>query len=239
HYCSRLALTRASLLLTVSDYSRQKIAQHSNFSAERIWIVPNAPAPVIRRIEDPTVLAEVCQRHGLSQPFVLADALKNPGVLVEAWRRLPPEIRKDKKIVFFSRRLDLLPIVHEAVTNGDAQLLLRPSTEDLVALYSSAEAFVFPSFFEGFGLPAIEAMTCGAPVIASNRGSIPEVVGDAALLADATDAATLARHLALVLGDRCAAQKLREKGFARAAEFSWRRSAQRILESYEAVVAAK
>lgn len=235
HYCTRLALTRASLLLTVSDYARQRIARHSNVSQERIWIAPNAPAPGVRRIEDPAVLAEVRQRHRLGRPFVLADALKNPAALAEAWRLLPPEIRDGKQIVFFSRRLDLLPIVQEAVARGEATLLLRPSTEDLVALYSSAEAFVFPSFFEGFGLPPLEAMTCGAPVIASNRGSIPEVVGDAALLADATDAPGFARHLALVLGDRDAAQDLREKGFARAAEFSWRRSAQRILESYEVV----
>jgi glycosyltransferase involved in cell wall biosynthesis len=119
------------------------------------------------------------------------------------------------------------------VNEGHARLLVRPSREDLIALYSMADAFVFPSWIEGFGIPILEAMTCGAPVIASDRGALPEVVGDAGLLADAEDDATLAQQLTRILSDRGEAQRWRERGFARAAQFSWRNTAQRILESYQ------
>ena len=105
--------------------------------------------------------------------------------------------------------------------------------QDLIALYSMAEAFAFPSWIEGFGIPLLEAMICGAPVIASDRGAIPEVVGDAGLLADAEDAAAFARHLSVVLGAPEQAQRLRARGFARAAQFSWPITAQQILRAYQ------
>jgi len=95
-----------------------------------------------------------------------------------------------------------------------------------------AEAFVFPSWIEGFGLPVLEAMACGAPVIASDRGSIPEVAGGAALLADPYDADAFARHVERALSDPGEARRLRELGFARAAQFSWHNAAQRTLDVY-------
>jgi glycosyltransferase involved in cell wall biosynthesis len=230
------SVRRADLLLTVSAHAGREIARRSGFDARRIVPVPHAPTPDLRRVEDAGLLDAVRRRYNLARPFVLADALKNPAALVRAWRRLPAELRAGREIVFFSRRPDPLPIVHEAVAAGEARLLIRPPREDLIALYSMAEAFVFPSWIEGFGIPVLEAMTCGAPLIASDRGAIPEVAGDAALLADAEDDATLARHMALVLGDAAAARRLRERGFARAAQFSWRRTAEQILESYERMV---
>lgn len=232
HVLTTHALRRADALLTVSAHAAGEIARQTGFDQRGIIAVPHAPTPDLRRIEDSTVLAEVRQRHGLRRPFVLADALKNPATLVRAWQQLPVELRTRYEVVFFARRSDVLPIVSEAVAEGAARLLVRPSREDLIALYSMADAFVFPSWIEGFGIPILEAMTCGTPVIASDRGAIPEVAGNAALLADAEDDATFAHHLALVLGDPTVAQRLREQGFARAAQFSWRGTAQRILELY-------
>jgi glycosyltransferase involved in cell wall biosynthesis len=233
HLCSSSALRRADALLTVSAHAGREIARHSGFDPQRIIAVPHAPTPDMRRIDDAGALEEVRQRHNLGRRFVLADALKNPAVLVHAWRLLPAELRAEHTVVFFSRHSDPPAIVREAVAAGEARLLMRPSREDLIALYSMAEAFIFPSWIEGFGIPVIEAMTCGAPVIASDRGSIPEVAGEAALLSDAEDATALARHIALVLNSPSQAQWLRERGFARAAQFSWQSTARRILESYE------
>ncbi len=235
HYCTRAALRRADLVLTVSADAGRAIARHSRFDVQRIVPVPLAPAPDLCRVGDPTALARVRTLHGLTRPFVLADALKNPAALVRAWRLVPLALRESRQIVFFSRRPDPLPIVREAVAAGEARLLVRPSRPDLIALYSMAEAFVFPSWIEGFGLPVLEAMACGAPVIASDRGSIPEIAGGAALLVDAEDAAMLARQMTLVLSSSDEAQRLRERGFDRAAQFSWRKTAQQTLKSYERV----
>lgn len=236
HYCSTAALRRAGLLLTDSEHAKREIARHSTFDPQRIIPVLHAPTTDFRRIEDAQILVEVQQRYTLPPSFVLADALKNPSVLVRAWRLLPESIRTSRKIVFFSRRPDPPPVVHEAVARGDAQLLIRPSREDLIALYSMAEAFIFPSWIEGFGLPVLEAMRCGAPVIASDRGAIPEVAGDAALISDAEDAGMLATHIERVLCEAGEAGRLRQLGFARAAQFSWTSTARKILESYQIAV---
>jgi glycosyltransferase involved in cell wall biosynthesis len=236
HTCTRLALRRAHMLFTDSLAAKQEIVKNNGFDPQRIHVVPPGLTPDVRPMEDPTLLSAVRQRYGLTQPFVLADALKNPAALVCAWRLLPRELREGRQLVFFSRRSDLLPVVRQAIASGEASLVVRPPREHLIALYSLAETFVFPSWIEGFGIPLLEAMACGAPVVASDRGAIPEVAGEAALLADAEDPAALAEHLARVLGDPSEAERLRERGFARAAQFSWHHSARRILEGYHATL---
>lgn len=236
HYCTRRAVRHADLLLTVSNHAGREIARHSRFDPQRIVPVPHAPTADLRRISDETRLAAVRQRYSLDRRFVLADALKNPAVLIRAWRMLPATLRDQYQIIFFSRRPDPLPIVTEAVAAGYARLLIAPPREDLVALYSMAEAFVFPSWIEGFGIPVLEAMTCGAPVIASDRGSLPEVVGDAGLLVDAEDHTTLAAHIEMVLTRPVEAARLRARGFDRAKQFSWSHTAERILASYKRAV---
>jgi glycosyltransferase involved in cell wall biosynthesis len=238
HLCSTLALRRADLVLTVSGWAAGEIARISGYDPGRIVAIPHAPTPDMRRISDAATVAAVRARYALPGSFVLADALKNPAVLVHAWRLLPPELRAGRQIVFFARRPDPLAIVGEAVARGEARLLVRPPRPDLVALYSMADTFVFPSWVEGFGIPVLEAMACGAPLIASDRGSIPEVAGDAALLVDAEDAVALAERIGRVLADPAAAAELRERGFERVRHFSWERTAQQVLESYQRAAAA-
>jgi glycosyltransferase involved in cell wall biosynthesis len=173
----------------------------------------------------------------LEKPFVLADAIKNPTALVKAWERISDDLRQMYQIVFFSRTPNPPEAVFEAQSAGFARLLIRPSNEDLMALYSMATAFIFPSWIEGLGLPLLEAMTCGAPVIASDRGSIPEVAGNAALITEVDDIEGLARNITLVLSNPAEAERLRQRGYLRAAEFSWSKTAQRYLEIYERALA--
>jgi glycosyltransferase involved in cell wall biosynthesis len=232
HLSTRAAVRRAHRLLTVSEYARQQIARYSGLAPEKIVSIHHAPAPDWHPLQDEATLAEVRRRYGLPDRFVLADGIKNPGVIVRAWARLPERLRSERRIVFYSRRPDPPKEVFEAVRAGWARLLIRPSRADLMALYSQADAFVFPSWIEGFGLPLLEAMTCGAPVIASTAGAIPEVTGGAARLFEAADETTLAAHLASVLDNPEEANRLRKLGFARAATFSWERTARRVWESY-------
>jgi glycosyltransferase involved in cell wall biosynthesis len=230
---SRLMLRDADMILTVSEHAKQDILRYCRFDSQRIIPIPHAPTPDMRRMSDEAVLTAVRRHYGIDQPFVLADALKNPGVLVRAWRRLPASLRQSYRIVFFSRHPAPLPVVFEAVERDGAALLINPPRPDLIALYSMAEVFVFPSWFEGFGIPVLEAMICGAPVIVSDRGPLPEVSGGAALVMDAGDDTILAGYLERLLTNPAEASHWRERGFAHAARFSWRKTAQRILESYE------
>jgi glycosyltransferase involved in cell wall biosynthesis len=103
---------------------------------------------------------------------------------------------------------------------------------DLPALYAGAQLFVFPSLYEGFGLPVLEAMACGAPVVCSNTSSLPEVAGDAALLVDPLDVNALAAAIGRVLGDAALADDMRQRGLRQAARFTWAHTAQQTLAVY-------
>ncbi|WP_322489253.1 glycosyltransferase family 1 protein [Chloroflexus sp.] len=235
HVMTRRAVRRSHGLLTVSQHAKRDILRYCRYDTDAISVIPHGPPPDVRRITNEQVSAEVRERYGLTRPFVLADGLKNPAVLARAWPLLPESLRQRYEIVFFARR-EPWPAVREAVAAGYAHLLLRPPRPDLIALFSMAAAFVFPSWFEGFGIPILEAMICGAPVIASDRGAIPEVVGDAGLIGDAEDEQALARHLTTVLSDPIATERLRQAGWQRAQQFSWQRAAQQTLTAYYAAV---
>lgn len=237
HLCTPVSLSRADLVITASEYSKRQIIRYSNLDPNRIVVVPHAVPGDIYRIDNPEVLAGIRQRYKLCRPFILADAFKNPGVIIRAWNLLPNDIRREHKIIFFSRSEVVLPVVEQAVHRGFARLFVRPPRRDIAGLYSLAQAFVFPSWIEGFGLPLLEAMTCGAPVIASDRGSIPEVVGDAAFLVDAEDEYTLSKHLANLLGSPEERRVWRDKGYERAAQFSWANIARQVLNNYHLLLA--
>jgi glycosyltransferase involved in cell wall biosynthesis len=233
HWMTRSSLRRAKLLLTVSAHARQKIAQYSGYPQDRIIPIHHGRSQDFQRIQDPAQLEAVRHKFALDRPFVLADALKNPAVLVHAWAKLPAEIQQRYQILFFSRIDNPLPIVGEAVAQNFARLLTRPTRHELVTLYSMASAFAFPSWIEGFGMPILEAMACGAPLLTSNRGAAPEVAGDAALISDAEDVEQWAAQLQRVLTTPELAQNLQEKGFQRVARFSWCRAAEETLHAYQ------
>lgn len=237
HIMTTASLRRASLVITDSCYARMEIVRAVRAAPRRVVPIHLGLAPDLRRIDDQAVLGEVRQRLDLAGRFLLADALKNPGALLRAWRSLPAGVRGGRSLVFYSRVPDPPQLGPDATARDGVRLLVRPSRSDLIALYSMAEAFVFPSWIEGFGLPILEAMACGAPVIASDRGAIPEVAGGAALLCDADNDEDLARLITRVLGDRREAERLQKLGFARAAQFSWTTAAALTLDSYSRAIA--
>lgn len=232
HYWTRYSARRADLILTVSRYAAGEIAREGRLDPNRVVPIPHAPTPDLLQPADPAALLAVREKYAIGQPFVLADALKNPAPLVRAWERLPAALRERNQLLFFCRRDQLPPSVADAERRRAVHVLIRPERADLIALFRMAQAFAFPSWIEGFGIPVLEAMTCGTPVIASDRGAIPEVAGGAALLADAEDDATFARHLETVLTQPEVAASLRERGLARASQFSWASTARQILDGY-------
>jgi glycosyltransferase involved in cell wall biosynthesis len=116
------------------------------------------------------------------------------------------------------------------------QLIGRVAEDDLPKWYSACNVFVYPSLYEGFGLPVLEAMACGAPVITSNVTSLPEVVGAAGMVIEPTDTEALAAVLARVLNQPQLQAEMRQKSFQRAAQFTWQRTAQQTIESYQSVL---
>jgi glycosyltransferase involved in cell wall biosynthesis len=232
HFFTSYSLRRIKLLITDSEYSRRNILKHSHFTPDQVRVVSFGPASSFHKVTDESMLSAVRERHGLTKPFILGDALKNAGATIQAWQQLPAALRDSMQMVFFCRNPQPPPATLPAIESGQAKVLIRPSSEDLMALYSMARAFVFPTWIEGLGLPVLEAMIGGAPVIASDRGSVPEVVGKAGLLVDAEDIDGLARHLTQVLTDPAEADRLRQAGYSRAADYSWDRAAQQILQIY-------
>ena len=237
HYASLASLRGAARVLTISNDAAKRIAAVSGLDPEVLRVVPHGVDSGWERVGDRGRLAEVRRRFELTRGVVLADGLKNPGVLVRAWAQLPASLQASHQLVFFSRTDALPAAARAAVDANTARLIVRPSREDLNALFTLADVFVFPSWIEGFGLPVLEAMACGTPVVASDRGSIPEVAGDAALLADAEDAAAFARHIQRVLTEPDLAADLRARGTKRAAGFTWEHTARETLKTYAEIAA--
>jgi glycosyltransferase involved in cell wall biosynthesis len=227
HRATVRAVRRATRLVTMSGYSRDTIIDASRRGRDDIDVVHHGTPPVVPLTPDDR--RRVAHAHGLSGPYVLADGLKNPGVLLRAAARLSPDVRDAHTLVFFARHAQVLPVLAAAVAAGQARLLVNPSRDELAALYAGAAAFVFPSWIEGFGIPLLEAMSYRTPIIASDRGAIPEVAGDAAILVDAEDDAALASALHEVLTRPDTAARLRAAGEARGRQFTWRRSAEQTL----------
>jgi glycosyltransferase involved in cell wall biosynthesis len=233
HFCTTRAMRQTDFIVTVSEYSRKNILRVLNFDPQRVRACPHGLPNNAQMSLDQHTLDEVKARFNLDKPFVIADALKNPSALVEAWKTLPADLIDQHQIVFFSRHASPPQPVQDAVDAGYARLLIRPSNEELRALYILAKALAFPSWIEGFGFPVLEAMASGTPVVASDRGSIPEVVGEAGLLCDVEDVNAFARNLTTVLTQPTEHERLRQLGYQRAAQFTWDNTARQYLAIYE------
>jgi glycosyltransferase involved in cell wall biosynthesis len=187
---------------------------------------------------------QVGKRYGLRERYVLAVGLlqprKNLARLLEAFELIVPGHPDLQLVVVGARGWGNEPL-HERLQTP--QLCERVALcgsvppEDLRALYSAAEMLVYPSLYEGFGLPPLEAMSCGTPVVASKATAVPEVVGDAGLLVDPLDPQDIAAAMGRILEDTPLAADLAQRGLARAGLFSWRATARRYLEVFHEVAA--
>jgi glycosyltransferase involved in cell wall biosynthesis len=245
HVLVSRASRRAPLILTVSEYSKRDIQATLGIPAERIRVVLEAAGPQFRPVEDPLALAAARQRYGLGERYLLYvggfDDRKNVGALIKAFARLLAETEEPAlqlMVAGDTSRLggatypDWRPLaeqlgVMERIRTGHV------ADADLPPLYSAATAFVYPSLYEGFGLNPLEAMACGAPIICSNRTSLPEVVGSAALLVDPQEPAAMAAAMARVLSDAELRAALRQQSLAQAAQFSWERAARETHAVFE------
>ena len=241
----RLAVRRADLIATVSQASRREIVKEFGVPEERVSVISDAVGAEFCPLGEDAPTSEVIARYGVNpdEPFILyvggISPHKNLHTLVDAhaslvqdWGAPAPNlvlVGDYQKDVFFSSYTSLRERVNNRGTGGKVVFTGFVDDDDLRYLYNGASALVMPSFDEGFGLPALEAMACGTPVIASNAGALPEVVGDAGRLFSPHSSQELKEHLATVLGDRLVHDAMRRMGLQRAREFSWERSAQAAL----------
>jgi glycosyltransferase involved in cell wall biosynthesis len=239
------AAHRSALVITVSQHAKHDIMDAIKLPAERIRVIYEAAGEQYRPITDLEELARVRARYGVGARFVFylggLDARKNVPALVRAFAHLYRQIgdpdlqlliagNPDKK----SGPLfpDPRPIAADLGMTG--QIVYRfIEEEDKAAVYSAASVFVFPSVYEGFGLDPLEAMSCGAPVVCSNRTSLPEVVGDAALLFDPDNTGQMVAAMHSVLTNDALAADLRARSLRQAANFNWHKTAQETLAVYE------
>jgi len=240
-----LATRNAAAIITVSTHSREEISRLLNQPATRIRVINEAAGSAFRVISDRTLTVRVRTRYGLARPFVLGlagvDPRKNTGRIIEAYALFRKQGTRGYQLVLvglpagrqagFVRLARALGVADEVVITGFVP------EEDLVALYNAAELLVYPSLYEGFGLPVLEAMACGTPVVTSPSGSLPEVSGEAALMVDPLNVAEIADALWRVVDDASLRQDLVARGLARAQQFSWRQAAEQTMDVYVSVVA--
>jgi alpha-1,3-rhamnosyl/mannosyltransferase len=234
----RLALRAADHCWAVSEATARDFQELLGLPAARVTAFPSAAAPYFR---PQTLTNELRARLQIPATYLLYFGSnkphKNLSHLVEAYSRLTPSIPPLVIAGVWEARYPEARQRATALGLGERVRFLGPVAEDdLPPLYSGAAAFLFPSEYEGFGLPVLEAMACGAPVICSDSSSLPEVAGDAALLVPPQDLEALVATMTRLLRDAELQAELRRRGLAQAARFSWTQTAQKTLELYRNLV---
>jgi GT2 family glycosyltransferase/glycosyltransferase involved in cell wall biosynthesis len=247
---TRLGLLRADRVIVPSTWVRDGLIRRYHLPAARIHVIPEAAAPEMRRVTDGDVLDAVRARYHLPERFILSVGTLEPGknrvTLLRALAALRRRGLPHALVIAGGQGWGRDDGGWRMANYGPANSTIRhPQSvirigyvpdEDLPALYSLADAFVFPSWLEGFGLPPLEAMACGTPVVASTRPAMPEVLGDAALYADPRDAPAWADAIERIVSDPGLSETLARRGTARAAAYSWQRAARETLDVYAAAL---
>jgi glycosyltransferase involved in cell wall biosynthesis len=258
-YRFRRGLIRANRVIAVSDATRRDVENQLGVPPSRIRRVYNAPDPGFLAPQDqahceaPATTVEergrIMERYQINYPFLLYAGNirrhKNVPRLVEAFAVLREQLAthpeySELRLVIIGDTISQYPAVRQAVIKSKMEQVVRflgfVPFETLRCFYESAAAFVFPSRYEGFGLPPLEAMACGTPVVTSNVSSLPEVVGDAAMLVNPENVFDIARGIREVLLNGALRQELIRRGRQQASRFSWERTAMQVLEIYREAV---
>jgi glycosyltransferase involved in cell wall biosynthesis len=238
------AAHKSNRIFTVSEQSKRDILKFFKVSPEKIVVTPNAIDDRFNIAPSEEHLAQVRERYQLSHAYLLyvgnIKPHKNLERLIEAFHLVRLQGRPELELLIIGDEISKLQSLRRAVHKYQLHRYVRflgfvPDTT-LTVLYRLASVFVFPSLYEGFGLPPLEAMASGTPVVTSNVSSLPEVVGDAAVLVDPYRAEAIADGILAVLRSSHLREDLRQRGLAQVKVYSWRRSAERVREVYGEVV---
>lgn len=239
---------KSNTIISISASTKIDLVNLLAIPPEKITNIPLASREIFRPITKTEDSIDMAARYSLFDNYILfvgtIEPRKNPMRLIQAYAQLPDYIRNDFHLVLAGGRGWLCDGVYTepqrlGLPEGSVKFLDYVPDEDLVYLMNGASVFVYPSLYEGFGLPPLEAMACGVPVISSNISSIPEVVGDAGILVDPYSVEELSNAIQRVLEDSTLAKELGQKGLERSRQFSWERTARETLKVYEMACALK
>jgi glycosyltransferase involved in cell wall biosynthesis len=238
------SMRRADHLVCVSESTRDAIVTHLGIPAERMTVVPLAAGSEFTIQTDTEAIERHLAEMGVEAPFVLSvgtlEPRKNFERLLDAFAFAD---RGDAKLVLVGKKgwdyAGIFDKIRKYHLQNTVVYLDYVSQEQLVALYNACLFFVMPSLYEGFGLPALEAMQCGAPVAVSQNSSLPEVVGEAGVVFDPYDVDSIRARLNLLLGSPERRSDMQKKSMARAGEFSWQRTAEQTVGVFEQVLRAR
>lgn len=237
------AVKCADHILTDSFWTRDDVINRLHVPSERVTAVHLAANPVFRPITDRQEVRQTTTRYGLPQGFIIfvgtLEPRKNLPTLLKAIRQLHDR-GNNVHLAIVGRKGWLYEEIFSTVTElkltEHVHFLENVSDKDLARLYNAAGCLALPSYYEGFGLPPLEAMACGTPVVVSDRGSLPEVVGDAGLLINPDEPESLSEALSRVLEDSVLRASMRQRGIKRSSEFSWAKAARQTMAVYDSVL---
>lgn len=230
------AIRRAERVLTVSEFSRRELLRFYPRAKGKVSVVLNGVAREFCSLSNGDAVgmdARTLSSYGVTPPYILAlgniHPRKNLSRLLDAYVRLKQRRASVPSMVWVGASRWGSDELLERARSAGVVLTGFVAQEDLPAFYRGAEMLIYPSLYEGFGLPPVEAMTCGTPVIVSDTTSLPEVVGEAALMVDPTDVGVMVEAMARLLDDDVLRGKLREAGLARSKRYTWPRAARDLL----------
>jgi len=230
------AVYKSDRVITVSENSKHDIVEHLRIPEDKIVVIPNGVNKAFHPVEDKEKIDEVKKRYSTGERFLLFVGNLKPHKNIERLLRAIKLIRNRNLRLVIVGGGKITPPLKEIITQGD--LLARVSflpyldEETLNLLYNASEALVFPSLYEGFGLPPLEAMACGTPVIASLVSSIPEILGNAAWYVEPRNIESIAQGIEKVVSDSKLKEHLKKLGRERASLYTWENTARRTLELY-------
>jgi glycosyltransferase involved in cell wall biosynthesis len=238
-FCAR----KAAHVFTVSEYSKKQIIKRYRVPEERMTITYNAVSDEFHKINDRERILITCRKYKIHENYILfvgrLEPRKNIIGLIKAYHIIKQRNAASQKLVIAGMKdfmykqifnlVEKLKMTKEVIFTG------RVDQGDLPLIYNGADLFVYPSFAEGFGLPPLEAMACGVPVVTSNTTSLPEVVGDAGIMIDPHDTHAIAHAMQSVLNNPELRTTLIRKGLARSRRFSWQKVAEKTLRVYKEI----
>ena len=243
------------LIITISESSKRDIINYFKVSEKIVWVTPLAsrypifintaePAPDSKARLHAFCKQEASQNFDIEKPYLLfvgtLEPRKNITAIIQAFNQLKSEQKIEHQLLLVGSKGWLYEPILEAINQSsyrdDIHHLDYVSDSSMIDLYKGATLFVYPSHYEGFGLPVLEAMSLGCPVITSNTSSIPEVAGDAAIMVSPADVEELANALYQVINSPSLRQTLRQAGYKQAATFSWKRTAQSTISAYRSLL---